>query len=38
MEKICVSLGIQKEILEYIDTIKKQNIKRRALQVELARL
>lgn len=38
MKKIYVSLGLQKEFLEYIDTIKKQNIKKRALQEELARL
>jgi hypothetical protein len=38
MKKIYVSLGLQKEFLEYIDTIKKQNIKKRALQKELAKL
>ena len=38
MKKIYVSLGLQKEFLEYIDTIKKENIKKRALQEELAKL
>jgi len=38
MKKIYVSLGLQKEFLEYIDTITKQNIKKRALQEELAKL
>lgn len=38
IKKIYVSLGLQKEFLEYIDNIKKQNIKKRALQEELAKL